>query len=153
MSGRPLLTYLLQTEAATARRRILEGQDTSTAQVHEAAWAREVLRIYQDARPETKAVYQFGHDLQTGDNWIIRWVMWHVFRYRDYRNKGRPSRNAATASLSPSTTDEEEHDPAPTNGASPVSSSANGVPGGDVAAAVRAAGEARKLRLWLPADV
>lgn len=111
-----MLMCRLQSEAAMARRRILEEQDTSTAQVHEATWSREVLRIYDEARPETKAVYQFGHDADTGaapDNWIIRWVMWHVFRYRDYRNKGRPPRNGIRTSATPSTTDDEMHDSAP----------------------------------------
>lgn len=62
-------------EAAEARKRLLESQDSSTAQIHEAAWRREVLKIYDDAQPQTRAVYQFGHDTadpQEPDNWIIR---------------------------------------------------------------------------------
>jgi hypothetical protein len=80
-------------EAAQARRRLLESQSSSTAQIHESAWQREVMRVYEDACAETKAVYKFGHDTENRirpDNWIIRWLLWHVFRYRDYRNKGRP---------------------------------------------------------------
>jgi hypothetical protein len=81
-------------EAAQARRRLLESQSSSTAQIHESAWQREVMRVYDDACLETKAVYEFGHDTENRirpDNWIIRWLLWHVFRYRDYRNKGRPA--------------------------------------------------------------
>lgn len=85
-----------QMEAAEGRKRLLEGQATSTAQIHESAWQREVLRIYHDAQPQTRAVYQFGHDTadpHTPDNWIIRWMLWHVFRYRDYRNKQQRQMN------------------------------------------------------------
>jgi hypothetical protein len=81
-------------EAAEGRRRLLEGQAGSTAQIHETAWHNEVLRIYNDAQPQTRAVYQFGHDVadpRAPDNWIIRWMLWHVFRYRDYRNKQQRS--------------------------------------------------------------
>ncbi|EGP86818.1 unnamed protein product [Zymoseptoria tritici ST99CH_1A5] len=84
---------LMKMEAAQARRRLLESQTSSTAQIHESAWQREVMRVYDDACIETKAVYNFGHDTENRirpDNWIIRWLLWHVFRYRDYRNKGRP---------------------------------------------------------------
>lgn len=85
-------------EAAEGRKRLLEGQVSSTAQIHEGAWQREVLRIYDDAQAQTRAVYQFGHDTadpQAPDNWIIRWMLWHVFRYRDYRNKQQRSANDA----------------------------------------------------------
>lgn len=85
-------------EAAEGRRRLLASQASSTAQIHETAWQNEVLRIYNDAQPQTRAVYQFGHDVadaQVPDNWIIRWMLWHVFRYRDYRNKQQRSTNEA----------------------------------------------------------
>lgn len=74
---------LMKLEAAEGRRRLLESQTSDTAQIHEAAWQREMLRIFEEARPETKAVYQFGHDTADNDvvdNWIIRWLLWHVFR-------------------------------------------------------------------------
>lgn len=88
----------MEMEAAEGRRRLLESQASSTAQIHETAWQNEVLRIYNDAQPQTRAVYQFGHDIadpQAPDNWIIRWMLWHVFRYRDYRNKQQRSGNDA----------------------------------------------------------
>ncbi|KAM3413720.1 hypothetical protein BST61_g10409 [Cercospora zeina] len=87
---------LMKMEAAEGRKRLLEGQAMSTAQIHEYAWQREVLRIYHDAQPQTRAVYQFGHDTadpNAPDNWIIRWMLWHVFRYRDYRNKQQRQAN------------------------------------------------------------
>lgn len=83
-------------EAAEGRKRLLEGQQSSTAQIHEVAWQSEVMRIYNQAQPQTLAVYRFGHDVadpQNPDNWIIRWMLWHVFRYRDYRNKNRPDKS------------------------------------------------------------
>lgn len=32
-----------------------------------------------------------GRDTQglEEENWVIRWLLWHVFRYRDNRNKNR----------------------------------------------------------------
>ncbi|CAK1359031.1 hypothetical protein CB0940_05299 [Cercospora beticola] len=49
---------------------------------------REVARIYHRARSDTKMIYALGQDSddETSDNWIIRWLLWHVFRYRDGRN-------------------------------------------------------------------
>lgn len=67
---------VFQMEAAEGRKRLLESQNGSTAQIHENAWQHEVMRIYNDAQVQTRAVYQFGHDQQNSehpDNWIIRW--------------------------------------------------------------------------------
>jgi hypothetical protein len=63
----------------------------SNAQISETAIHREILRIYQSARRETKAVYDLGRDTDRveEENWVIRWMLWHVFRYRDNRNKNR----------------------------------------------------------------
>ena len=63
----------------------------SNAQISETAIHREILRIYHSARRETKAVYDLGRDTDRieEENWVIRWMLWHVFRYRDNRNKNR----------------------------------------------------------------
>jgi len=63
----------------------------SNSQVSETATHREILNIYQHARPETKYFYDMGRDTQglEEENWVIRWLLWHVFRYRDNRNKNR----------------------------------------------------------------
>lgn len=63
----------------------------SNAQLNETATHREILNIYQHARPETKYFYEMGRDTQglEEENWVIRWLLWHVFRYRDNRNKNR----------------------------------------------------------------
>lgn len=63
----------------------------SNAQLNETATHREILNIYQHARPETKRYYDMGRDTQglEEENWVIRWLLWHVFRYRDNRNKNR----------------------------------------------------------------
>lgn len=44
----------------------------------------EILAIYRRAMPSTKAVYDLGHDLDgiEQENWIVRWLLWHAFRYR-----------------------------------------------------------------------
>ncbi|PNS20908.1 hypothetical protein CAC42_2839 [Sphaceloma murrayae] len=63
----------------------------SNTQISEAAMHRETLYIYRTARPETRVYYERGHYLEgdTEENWIIKWLLWHVFRYRDNRNRGR----------------------------------------------------------------
>ncbi len=63
----------------------------SSFQVSETAIHREILRIYAMARRETKPVYDLGRDTAgiEEENWVIRWMLWHVFRYRDNRNKNR----------------------------------------------------------------
>lgn len=63
----------------------------SHAHVSETAIHREILRIYRMSRPETRSVYDLGRDLDRAEeeNWVIRWLLWHVFRYRDNRNRNR----------------------------------------------------------------
>jgi hypothetical protein len=63
----------------------------SSSQISETAIHREILRIYQMARRETRPVYDLGRDTAgiEEENWVIRWMLWHVFRYRDNRNKNR----------------------------------------------------------------
>ena len=76
----------------------------SNSQVSETAVHREILNIYQRARPETKFFYDKGRDTQglEEENWVIRWLLWHVFRYRDNRNKNRrqgsPDRRSPSSS-------------------------------------------------------
>lgn len=87
------------------RRRMTESQDVlvpslrnssveppySNAQISETVTHREILRIYRMARPETRVVYDLGRDTDRveEENWVIRWMLWHVFRYRDSRNRNR----------------------------------------------------------------
>lgn len=63
----------------------------SNTQISESAMHRETLYIYRTARPETRLYYERGHYMEgdTEENWIIKWLLWHVFRYRDNRNRGR----------------------------------------------------------------
>jgi len=68
----------------------------SNIQISERAILEEVVRIYRDASRETRELYELGW-VENGfgkerENWIIRWMLWHVARYRDNRNK-RISRN------------------------------------------------------------
>ena len=79
----------------------------SNAQISETAIHREILRIYQSARRETKVIYDLSRDTDRvkEENWVIRWMLWHVFRYRDHRNKNRhaasPSDEDSGGALSP----------------------------------------------------
>jgi hypothetical protein len=60
-------------------------------QIQETAKHIEVLNIYHNASPQTRRIYDLGREWNgtTEDNWIIRWCLWHVFRYRDERNRSR----------------------------------------------------------------
>ena len=81
----------------------------SNAQISETAIHREIIRIYNTARRETRAVYDLGRDTERieEENWVIRWMLWHVFRYRDNRNRNRgaasPSEPPAEPRSGPST--------------------------------------------------
>lgn len=119
-----MLMAAMQEEAVEARRRMTEDQEAllpelrgnsgveppySHAHVSETAIHREILRIYNRARPETRQVYDLGRDTERveEENWVIRWMLWHVFRYRDNRNKtrrptsGSMSSSIASGSISP----------------------------------------------------
>jgi len=108
---------ILQEEASAGRNRIMSTPNIlrnnsvqnaqppySNSQVSETAVHREILNIYQRARPETKYFYDKGRDTQglEEENWVIRWLLWHVFRYRDNRNKNRrqgsPDRGSPSSS-------------------------------------------------------
>ncbi|KAH0293269.1 hypothetical protein KCU62_g1376, partial [Aureobasidium sp. EXF-3399] len=49
----------------------------SNVQICESAVHNEILRIYREAMPETKTVYDKGHDTESfnEENWIIRWML------------------------------------------------------------------------------
>lgn len=110
------------------RRRMTESQDVlvpslrgnanveppySNAQISETVTHREILRIYRMARPETRVIYDLGRDTERieEENWVIRWMLWHVFRYRDSRNRNRrqfspsPERSHAPSSSITSVTE------------------------------------------------
>lgn len=70
-------------------------------EIKETAMHREILQIYRKASEKTKAVYELARDTDgvEEENWIIRWLLWHAFRYRDQRNN-RKSRSGSKMSLS-----------------------------------------------------
>lgn len=131
----PTQTHKSQEEAVEGRRRMTESQDVlvpslrgnasveppySNAQISETVTHREILRIYRLARPETRVVYDLGRDTDRveEENWVIRWMLWHVFRYRDSRNRNRrvisPSPERSSGSHSghrPMTSSSDGHHP------------------------------------------
>ncbi|CAK1356647.1 unnamed protein product [Cercospora beticola] len=60
-----------------------------TSQVDTEAMAAECRRIYLRASSTTKPIYDLAEDPCTPGlpNWIIQWMLWHVFRYRDGRGE------------------------------------------------------------------
>ncbi|OQO11230.1 hypothetical protein B0A48_05486 [Cryoendolithus antarcticus] len=107
------LYIAMKDEAAEGWKRLQATADTlspgmredGSVQHSETATHREILRIYHLARPETKAVYHLGLD-ETGsvevENWIIRWMLWHVGRYRNSRSnvrtEGSPNESSSSNS-------------------------------------------------------
>ncbi|KAK3669533.1 hypothetical protein LTR78_010587 [Recurvomyces mirabilis] len=71
----------------------------SHAQISETALQGETQKIYDSARGETKVFYALGLDMdQTPPrNWVIAWMLWHVFRYRDIRNRNRKANVASNS--------------------------------------------------------
>lgn len=69
----------------------------------------EVMSIYRHATPATRHYYGLAHYVSdsTEDNWIIRWMLWHVFRYRDSRNKRANPGTTAQEQASETTRDPE----------------------------------------------
>lgn len=68
----------------------------TVAQITEDAMQDAIVHIYDNASAETRAYYDQGSESTTRDkhtgpghlqNWVIRWMLWHVFRYRDSRNR------------------------------------------------------------------
>lgn len=60
----------------------------AAAQYTEAAFSRVVRLIWTNASEDTQSWYAIGHG-QNGDNWVILWMLYHVCRYRDNRNKAK----------------------------------------------------------------
>ncbi|KXT02478.1 hypothetical protein AC579_994 [Pseudocercospora musae] len=74
----------------------------STSQIDESIINSEVAWIYEHAQPVTKPLYHLGHDPENPSkpNWVIRWMLWHVFRYKDGRQKNSSAHSPATANSS-----------------------------------------------------
>ncbi|KAL6717642.1 hypothetical protein ACLMJK_005557 [Lecanora helva] len=52
----------------------------------DAAWAAAIRTVEESASPQTLSLYRRGR-MSNGSNWVIRWMLYHVCRYRDGRNK------------------------------------------------------------------
>jgi len=101
-----VLTNFLQDEAAAGRQRISQSAENLNLQyrhdpdvsppytynqITETARHREILTIYRNASPETGSFYERGQFFEGAneENWIIRWCLYHSFRYTDNRNRTR----------------------------------------------------------------
>lgn len=82
----------MKREAVEGRKHLIE-KECANIPINETSTHAEILRIYQRASSSTRAVYDRGRDTDgvAEENWIIRWCLWHAFRYRDQRNnRSRP---------------------------------------------------------------
>lgn len=56
----------------------------------ETAKHRAILDIYANAGSVVKYYYDLGrvcNSVGVEENWVIRWFLWHSFRYRDNRDR------------------------------------------------------------------
>jgi hypothetical protein len=129
-----------QEEAVDGRKRLTDNRDAlvpdlrntgleppySHAHISETYIHREIIRIYNNARRETRTIYDLGHDRERveEENWVIRWMLWHVFRYRDNRNRNRKGGNNSNAGDEDDDTESGEGSSTGTAAASPCMSSA-----------------------------
>lgn len=110
------LYTLMMEEAAAGRELTCKNKDNltpqsrkcdppySASQISEVAKLREVQQIFQQAAPETREIYDLGLLGGTDDsydNWIIRWCLWHVFRYRNNCGDVNADSSAIKPSLLP----------------------------------------------------
>lgn len=67
-------------------------------QIQESALRAEVVYIFHHARGPARTLFELGQETKDDceENWIIRWLLWHVFRYRDIRNIPSQTRNIET---------------------------------------------------------
>ncbi|KAL2040806.1 hypothetical protein N7G274_006264 [Stereocaulon virgatum] len=61
-------------------------------QFTEDAFNAAIATIESQASARTRVLYARGRN-RNGPNWVIRWILYHVCRYRDGRNKKAQSRN------------------------------------------------------------
>lgn len=71
--------------------------------IGDQALSEESLRVYANASPETRAIYDLAYDPDRPNdpNWIIRWFLWHVFRYRDGRQARQKMSHVMMATQAP----------------------------------------------------
>ncbi|KAI5370116.1 hypothetical protein Slin15195_G009940 [Septoria linicola] len=106
----------MKREAVDGRKRLIENE-SPTSPINETSTHAEILRIYQRASPETRAVYDLGKDTDGAEeeNWIIRWLLWHCFRYRDQRN----NRNRGGSTINGHNSGEEDESSGATSSTTP----------------------------------
>ena len=63
-----------------------ESPPFSANQFSETAFINAVRTIVNNACPQTRDLYDRGAG-QDQPNWVARWILYHVCRYRDGRNK------------------------------------------------------------------
>ena len=63
-----------------------ESPPFSANQFSETAFVTAIKTIVENAGPDTRDLYERGAS-QDQPNWVARWILYHVCRYRDGRNK------------------------------------------------------------------
>lgn len=98
--GRQRIIAYYRTGDLTARDLESDGEASyPSSWVDEQIFDAEVAYIFRNAQPATKILYDLAHDglAVHSANWIIQWMLWHVFRYRDGRQKPKAGRGSATS--------------------------------------------------------
>lgn len=105
-----------QDEATVGRQRLSESPDNLRVQyrndraiqqpysynhIAEAALRLEISRIWHGMAAELQPFYARGYCFagQTDENWVIRWCLYHSFRYTDKRNPTRTRKLSSTGNV------------------------------------------------------
>lgn len=118
MRHEPILTttFCLQEEATAGRQRISHPSCLGEAlqnnaevrppytynQIQESVRHREIINIFRTASDTTRPFYAMGSYFNGGneENWVVRWCLYHSFRYTDNRNR-RTNRPGASSASTP----------------------------------------------------
>ena len=96
------------THFETSSRAILKPEYASNPAVHRPyKWAHldpatidgAIAEIWSNAKPWPRHFYDRGHsEDRRVYNWVLKWLLWHVCRYRDWRNRKGKSSNGGSKS-------------------------------------------------------
>ena len=104
------VTRYWETHFETDSRQILRPEYAANMAIHKPyKWAHlspnaidtAIAVIRSQAGPGSRQLYDRGDSTDSRvHNWVLKWLLWHVCRYRDWRNRKNRSTSASAATAS-----------------------------------------------------